>query len=150
MQNYGISGLPLDWFRNYLFNRVQYVHHNGATSSFKLSSCMWSSTRFCVIGPTLFWLYINDLPQSSTYFDFRLFADDSNILSFIPSESNQNKVIWNNRPFHCLQFKWISDAIVEWITIDKTVMVHTATEESWINLQIEAQLNTTKRTVILL
>ena len=37
IENYGVSGLPLDWFRNYLCNRVQYVQHNGATSSFKLS-----------------------------------------------------------------------------------------------------------------
>ena len=82
MENYGITGLPLDWFRNYLCNRVQYVQHNGATSSFKLSSC--GVPQGSVLGPTLFLLYINDLPQSSTYFDFRLFADDSNIFHSFP------------------------------------------------------------------
>ena len=44
---------------------------------------MWSSTRFCA-RTTLFLLYINDLSQSSTYFDFRLFADDSNIFHSFP------------------------------------------------------------------
>ena len=42
-----------------------------------------------VLGPTLFLIYINDLPNSSTYFNFRLFADDSNLFhTFPPDKSN--------------------------------------------------------------
>ena len=34
-------------------------------------------------------MYINDLPNSSTYFNFRLFADDSNLFhTFQPDECN--------------------------------------------------------------
>ena len=36
------------------------------------------------MGPTLFLLYINDFPNSSDYFTFRLFADGSNLFHTFP------------------------------------------------------------------
>ena len=41
------------------------------------------------LGPLLFLLYINDLPNSSEKFCFRIFADDTNIFF---SGSNPNEV----------------------------------------------------------
>ena len=116
MENYGVSGLQLNWFRNYLCNRVQYVQHNGATSSFKLSSC--GVPQGSVLGPTLFLLYINDLPQSSTYFDFRLFADDSNIFhSFPPC---QTIIRLSEITYHLLSVTKWCDANKITINIKKT------------------------------
>ena len=44
-----------------------------------------------VLGPTLFLLYINDLPSATDYFNFRLFADDSNLFhTFPPGQTDIN------------------------------------------------------------
>ena len=89
LQNYGIRGLQLNWFRDYLTNRCQFVQHNGSKSP--LASIICGVPQGSVLGPTLFLLYINDLPRSSDYFSFRLFADDSNIFhSFPTGQSNIN------------------------------------------------------------
>ena len=96
--------------------RVQYVQHNGAISSFKLSSC--GVPQGSVLGPTLFLLYISDLPQSTTYFDFRLFADDSNIFhSFPPS---QTKIRLSEITDHLLYVTKWCDANKITINIKKT------------------------------
>ena len=77
LKHYGVQGVPLQWFNNYLADRFQFVSCNGVLSEYKPITC--GVPQGSVLGPTLFLLYINDLPNSSDYFTFRLFADDSNL-----------------------------------------------------------------------
>ena len=87
LEHYGIRGIALTWFRNYLKNRQQFVQYDNCKSSNKSISC--GVPQGSVLGPTLFLMYINDLPNSSTYFNFRLFADDSNLFhTFQPDKCN--------------------------------------------------------------
>ena len=87
LEHYGIRGIALEWFRNYLKNRQQFVQYDICKSSNKSISC--GVPQGSVLGPTLFLMYINDLPNSSTYFNFRLFADDSNLFhTFQPDKCN--------------------------------------------------------------
>ena len=59
------------------YNRKQYVFLNGESSKIKDITC--GVPQGSVLGPLLFLLYINDLPNISKSLNFYLFADDTNI-----------------------------------------------------------------------
>ena len=77
LEHYGIRGIALRWFESYLSSRKQYVFLNGESSKLRAISC--GVPQGSVLGPLLFLLYINDLPNISKLLDFYLFADDTNI-----------------------------------------------------------------------
>jgi hypothetical protein len=71
---YGIQGNTLDWISDFLHNRTQRVVLDG-----KQSDSSWVTSgvpQGSVLGPILFLLYINDLPDCVNS-QVRLFADDT-------------------------------------------------------------------------
>ena len=75
IQNCGIGGSLLEWFRDYLQNRKQRVVINGATSSW--GTIPSGVPQGSVLGPLLFLVYINDLIPVIKHCNVRLFADDT-------------------------------------------------------------------------
>ena len=77
MFKYGVSGTPFTWFSSYLSGRKQYVNVCNVESSLKPITC--GIPQGSTLGPLLFLLFVNDLPNSSCKLKFRIFADDTNI-----------------------------------------------------------------------
>ena len=77
LQYYKFSPITIAWFSSYLSSRSQLTYLSGAKS---LSGSVTSGVpQGSVLGPILFLLYINDLPDVLEETSIDIFADDSTI-----------------------------------------------------------------------
>ena len=111
LRYYGINGTSLDWFRSYLSNRKQYVEINN-----ERSSCLDIKTgvpQGSILGPLLFLIYMNDIPNVSQAFRFILYTDDTNLFSTIeysiPIRTSKADKLLNQELF----------LVNEWLVINK-------------------------------
>ena len=103
-EQFGIFGSELKWFESYLMNRVQQCSINGKLSDKKRINC--GVPQGSILGPLLFLLYINDLPDCLRSTASCMYADDTQIFSS-SYDANELVVKLNSDLAHV--FEWMKE-----------------------------------------
>ena len=72
LENYGVKGTNLQWFKSYLENRKQFIAYENFSTSYINISC--GLPQGSILGPLLFLVYVNDLNKASDILDPVMFA----------------------------------------------------------------------------
>ncbi len=97
---YGVNSNVCCWIQNFLSNRHQRVIVNDSLSGWL--ECSSGVPQGSVLGPILFLIYINDLPDCVQHSDIFLYADDAKIMKCI------------NSKLDCILFQQDIDSVVDW------------------------------------
>jgi hypothetical protein len=82
----GFRGVIHSWLSSYLSDRFQYVSNGAKSSGLRLITS--GVPQGSILGPLLFLLYVNDLPNVSDLTKFILFADDTTCLIPCPPKTD--------------------------------------------------------------
>jgi len=115
LQYYGIRSSCHEWFTSYLNNRTQTCQINCSVSTSKLVKC--GVPHGTILGPLLFLLYINDLPNCLYFSQPRMYADDTS-LTFSSADLN------------CISdgLNYDLDGVFIWLSANKLTLNLTKTE----------------------
>ena len=128
-RQFGIEGNYLEWFESYLTNRYQRVVLDGEKSEWV--SVTSGVPQGSILGPTLFLMYINDLPDVLQHSRCLLFADDAKFFKEIANvddchslQSDMNNVVnwckhWRillniKKCFH-VNFSMLRSRNIDWV-----------------------------------
>ena len=89
LQAVGISGNCYSLLMNYLTDRQQYVDNEGAVSN--LCPVEYGVPQGSLLGPRLFSIYVNDMPEASKIGEIHLYADDTT--AFVISKTVDEAVL---------------------------------------------------------
>ena len=134
----GVRGAALRWLTSYLRDRKQFVCISGQYSMPKLVKI--GVPQGSILGPILFLMYINDLPQISHSFSVILYADDTTMMTH---NSEHCELIQHiNRELPKL-YQWLVANRLS-LNFDKTFALLFSNRHEAIDDHLEIQLNNNK------
>ena len=77
LDHYGVQQRELSWFRSYLSNRKHFCRVNGVDSN--VGEQEVGVPQGSCLGPLLFLIYINDLPQAVQHSSVTMYPDDTSL-----------------------------------------------------------------------
>jgi len=77
LYNYGVCGNVYNWFKDYLYDRQQFVSIKGIDSD--TASVLYGVPQGSILGTLLFLIYVNDIYSCINNATVKLFADDTNL-----------------------------------------------------------------------
>ena len=89
LEGYGISPQLIQWIGSFLSGRRQKVRVNGAESEWE--DVLSGVPQGSVLGPVLFILFVNDLPEMIKT-KVKMYADDTKIYADVSNEENYYKL----------------------------------------------------------
>lgn len=129
LKHYGIRGTAHDWFKSYLEDRSQYVSINGKSST--TERLKYGVPQGSILGPLLFIIYINDIPEINKIAKFILYADDANI---ILTADTLDEIV--------LLYEELSTALVSWVSNNGLLLNIRKTNYMIFTRQRQLNLNT--------
>ena len=101
---YGINEMAYNLIKNYLENRKQFVQFDSYSS--KMKSIDKGIPQGSILGPLLFLIYINDIPNSSNFLNFLMYADDTMLHCCLEDIEDENKEFRINQELQHVQ-DWV-------------------------------------------
>lgn len=86
LSKFNLSVNTMIWMESYLNNRKQCTRVGDKCSSF--ANCISGVPQGSILGPLLFCIYINDLPQTCPDVNIQMYADDTVIFTHARSKEH--------------------------------------------------------------
>ena len=133
LEYYGIRGIANEWFKSYLTDRKQYTEFLNTESA--TCNIKFGVPQASILGPLLFLIYLNDLPNS-TNLNVLSFADDTTVHA---SGSNLNELVRKiNNELNKIQ-EWLCENKLS-LNINKTNFM-VFSPKSYLNENIDLKIN---------